>query len=59
MKTTLEEMGHEQPETKVTTDNESSAGLVNKTMTPKRAKSYDQGFSWLKCRESKKKQFAQ
>ena len=38
MKTTLEEMGHEQPATKVTTDNESAAGLVNKTMTPKRAK---------------------
>ena len=42
MKTTLEEMGHEQPAAKVTTDNESAAGLVNKTMTPKCEKSYDQ-----------------
>ena len=54
LKTTLEEMGHSQPKTRVTTDNASAVGLIDKSMTPKRAKSYDQRFNWLKCREAQK-----
>ena len=56
-KVCLEEMGHEQPKTPAITDNSTAAGLINKTMTPKRAKAYDQRFNWLKCREAQK-QFA-
>ena len=54
LKTCLEEMGHEQPKTPVVTDNSTAAGLIGKTMTPKRAKAYDQRFNWLKCREAQK-----
>ena len=48
----LEEMGHEQPKTPVTTDNTTACGLIKKTMIPKRAKSYDMRFNLLKCREA-------
>ena len=53
-KVCLEEMGHEQPRTPAITDNSTAAELINKTMTPKRAKAYDQRFNWLKCREMQK-----
>ena len=36
----LEEMGHQQSRTTVVTDNSTAEGLVNKTMTPNRAKTY-------------------
>ena len=48
----LEEMGHPQPKTSVVTDNSSAEGLVNKTMSPKRAKARDMRFNWLECREA-------
>ena len=57
VKTCLEEMGHQQPKTPAVTDNSMATGLINKTMTPQRAKAYDQRFNWLKCREAQK-QFA-
>ena len=50
----LTEMGHPQPPTMVVTDNSTAEGLINKTMTPKRAKTYDQRFNWLRCREAQK-----
>ena len=48
----LEEMGHEQQKTPVTTDNTTACGLIMKTMIPKCAKSYDMRFNFLKCREA-------
>ena len=48
----LEEMGHPQPKTTVATDNSTAEGLVNKTMTPNRAKTYDFRTNWVKCREA-------
>ena len=45
-------MGHDQPKTSAVIDNSTAAGLINKTMTPKRAKAYDQRFNSLKCREA-------
>ena len=54
-KTTLEEMGHEQAKTRVTTDNASAVRLIDKSMTTKSAKLYDQRFNWLKCKEAQKK----
>ena len=50
----LEEMGHPQPQTPAVTDNSSAEGLINKSMTPKRAKAHDVRFNWLKCREAQK-----
>ena len=50
----LIEMGHPQPKTTVITDNSTAEDLINKTMTPRRAKTYDQRTNWLKCREAQK-----
>ena len=47
-------MGHEQPKTRVITDNALAVRLIDKSMTPKLAKLYDQRFNWLKCREAQK-----
>ena len=48
----LEEMGHPQTKTLVITDNSSAAGLINKTVIPKRANAHDMRFNWLKCSEA-------
>ena len=53
-KTSLEEIGHPQPKTPAMIDNSTAAGLIIKTMTPKRAKAYDQRNNWLKCRQARK-----
>ena len=45
-------MGHPQPKTRVITDRTSAQGIIDKTMTPKREKSYDVILNWLKCREA-------
>ena len=52
LRVSLEEMGHEQSKTPVTTYNTTACVLINKTMIPKRAKSYDMRFNFLKCREA-------
>ena len=53
LRVSLEEMGHEQQKTPVTTDNTTACGLIKKIMIPKRAKSYAMKFNFLKCREAK------
>ena len=50
----LEEMGHPQPKTTTVTDSSTAEGLINKTMTPNRAKTYDFTTNWLKCREAQR-----
>jgi hypothetical protein len=51
--TTLEEMGHAQPQpTPATTNNITAQGLIIGTMTPKASKSMDQHFHWLKYRDA-------
>ena len=52
LRVALEEMGHPQNKTLVTTDNNTAHGLINKTMVPKAAKSYDMRLNWLKCRQA-------
>jgi hypothetical protein len=53
--TTLEELGHAQPNpTLVTTDNITAHGLTMGTMTPKASKFMDQRFHWLKCRNAQR-----
>ena len=44
-KMALQEIGHQQPKTLAITDNSSAEGLVNKTMIPKQAKSYNLRFN--------------
>ena len=47
---TLEEMGHRQPNTPVTTNNSTAYGLIHQLLIPKASKSMDVRFHWLKCR---------
>ena len=47
---TLEEMGHRQTKTPVTSDNSTAHGLIQSTMIPKASKSMDMRFHWLKVR---------
>ena len=56
MHLTLEEMGWKQPITPIQTDNTTAAGVVNNTIIPKKSKSMDLRFWWLKCRESQRHQ---
>ena len=55
-RTTLTEMGHEQEETPVETDNLCAVGIANKTVKMKRSKAMDMRFNWVRCRV-KQKQF--
>ena len=50
LRVALEEMGHRQPTTPVTTDNSTAHGLIQSTMIPKASKSMDMRFHWLKRR---------
>ena len=52
LRLTLEEMGHPQPKTPVTSYNTTALGLIKKTMIPKSANSYDISFNFLKCRQA-------
>ena len=50
----LEEMGWAQPPTRIRTDNATAKGFVNNTIKPKRSKTFDRQFWWLKDREEQK-----
>jgi hypothetical protein len=50
LRQTLEEMGWPQPKTPVQTDNSTAVGVTNNTIVPKRTKSMDMRFHWLRCR---------
>ena len=50
LRITLEEMGHKQPKTPVTTDNSTAHGLIHQLLIPKASKSMDMRCHWLKCR---------
>ena len=41
-------MGNHQPKTPVATDNTTAQGIINRTMIPKRVKSYNMRFNFLK-----------
>ena len=47
-------MRQPQPKTTVITYNSTAENLINKTMTPRRGKIYDQRTDWLKYREAQK-----
>ena len=50
MRQALAEMGWPQPPSPVQTDNSTAAGVVNNTIVPRKTKSMDLRFHWLRCR---------
>ena len=48
----LLEMGHKQSKTPVQTDNSTALGVVNSNIQPRRTKSMDMRYYWLRCRDS-------
>ena len=54
IRTTLIEMGHPQPATPLTTDNNTAEGILNGTIKQKRSKAIDMRFNWLKDRVARK-----
>jgi len=53
-RTTLIEMGHEQPPTPIQTDNTTALGFVSKNLQPKATKSTDMKFWWMRDRSDRK-----
>jgi len=51
----LHEMGHKQPKTPMQTDNSTALGVVNSNIQPRRTKSMDMRYYWLRCRDSQGK----
>ena len=49
----LVELGHVQPKTPIQMDNSTAEGVINSTIKPKRTKSMDMRFEWLKDRQAK------
>ena len=47
LRVTLEELGHPQPATPMQTDNNTAAGIINRTFKQNRSKSIDMKFYWL------------
>jgi len=50
IRTTLTEMGHEQPPTPIQTDNEVAVGLALNTVKQRRSKAIDMRFYWIRDR---------
>ena len=52
MRHTLEELGHKQPKTPMQIDNSTAVGVANSNIQPRRTKSMDMKFHWLRDREA-------
>jgi hypothetical protein len=50
LRTTLTDLGHQQPPTPIQTDNQCAQGILNDTVKQKRSKAIDMRFYWLKDR---------
>ena len=50
IRTTLEELGHQQPATPVRTDNTTASGIANDTVKQKRSKAIDMRYYWVRDR---------
>jgi hypothetical protein len=50
LRTTLQEMGHEQPPTTIFCDNACAVGISNDTIKQKRSKAIDMRFHWIRDR---------
>ena len=51
----LNALGHAQPPTPIRTDNSTAVSFANMTYTPKRSKSWDMRFYWIKDQVNKNK----
>jgi hypothetical protein len=49
----LQELGHEQPATRIRTDNSTACGFANETIKQKKSKSFDMRFNWLLDQEQR------
>jgi hypothetical protein len=54
IRTTLTELGHQQPPTIMVTDNECARGIANETVKQKRSKAIDMRFYWIRDRVAQK-----
>ena len=54
LQVTLEELGHPQPATLMQTDNNTAAGIINRTFKQNRSKAIDMRFYWLLSRVEQK-----
>ena len=50
LRKTLSDLGYPQPPTYILVDNEVASGIANNTIEPKRTKSIDMQFHWLRDR---------
>ena len=50
----LEELGHHQTTTPITTDNATAHGLIRGMMMPRKSKAMDMRFHWLRCRQAQR-----
>ena len=50
IKQTLIEMGHPQPPTEITTDNQTAHGILNKTCKQTRSKAINMNYYWVRDR---------
>ena len=50
----LTEMGWPHPRTPIQCDNSTAVGVANETIIPRKTKSMDMNFHWLRCRESQR-----
>ena len=49
---TLTEMGWKQPPTPLQSDNSTAVGMTNRTLIPRKSKSWDLRLHWLRCRDA-------
>ena len=54
LRQSLTEMGWPQPKTPIQCDNAIAVSVANKTIIPRKTKSIDMNFHWLRCRESQR-----
>ncbi len=57
IRVTLEEMGHPQGSTRITTDNLTAKGILTREMRQKLSKAYDMRFYWIRDRIQQQKQY--
>ena len=52
LRQTLAKMGWPQPKSPIQCDNSAAVGVANETIIPRKTKSMDMQFHWLRCRDS-------
>ena len=52
LRQSLIEMGWPQPQSPIQYDNSTAIGVANETIIPRKTKSMDMQFHWLRCRDA-------